>query len=312
MNLTTMQPLPPRIIAPPRRIVVGQQPQQHSAAATPLPSPRSFHMQHPHSTAPLITNTPTWRPSPIGTLSDFVPANIDPSLLYSPAAVPFGQQQAYHQLLMELNTLPDPSSSNMMNELKASVPLSASLPVEMASLREREEAGVGKADEASREVDSANPTEIPLKKAVSRKRKPTTKTSTTEKKRPRNNVASSSANKKQQIRVYREGVEEEPEEEEDEATAVVEGAPPTKQKRLVKNHQAAQLFRQRQKQHIKALEEQVAQVSTTHTNLTADLHALQAENQAAKQQLRFLQSFVAIALQQTFPLSKVPKPGRRR
>jgi len=74
--------------------------------------------------------------------------------------------------------------------------------------------------------------------------------------------------------------------------------------RLVKNRQAAQLFRQRQKQHIKDLEDKVTAVNEVNVALTAKVDVLKAENKLVKEQLNYLRSFVAAALQYAFPQNK--------
>jgi len=75
--------------------------------------------------------------------------------------------------------------------------------------------------------------------------------------------------------------------------------------RLVKNRQAAQLFRQRQKQHIRDLEDKVSAVNEVNVALTAKVDVLKAENKLVKEQLNYLRSFVAAALQYAFPQNKV-------
>jgi len=74
--------------------------------------------------------------------------------------------------------------------------------------------------------------------------------------------------------------------------------------RLVKNRQAAQLFRQRQKQHIKDLEDKVSAVNQVNVSLSAKVDVLKAENKLVKDQLQYLRGFVAVALQHAFPQSK--------
>jgi len=77
-----------------------------------------------------------------------------------------------------------------------------------------------------------------------------------------------------------------------------------RQKRLVKNRQAAQLFRKRQKQYISDLEGKVADVSNKNVALTARVDVLHAENKLLKDQLTYLRTFVVSALQQAFPPDK--------
>jgi hypothetical protein len=77
-----------------------------------------------------------------------------------------------------------------------------------------------------------------------------------------------------------------------------------RQKRLVKNRQAAQLFRKRQKQYISDLEAKVADVTNRNIGLTAKVDVLAAENKLLKDQLCYLRTFVVSALQQAFPPNK--------
>jgi len=84
------------------------------------------------------------------------------------------------------------------------------------------------------------------------------------------------------------------------------GEEPTnkRQKRLVKNRQAAQLFRKRQKQYISDLENKVAEVTNKNIALMAKVDVLVTENQLVKDQLKYLRTFVVSALEQAFPQQK--------
>jgi type II secretory pathway pseudopilin PulG len=84
------------------------------------------------------------------------------------------------------------------------------------------------------------------------------------------------------------------------------GEEPTnkRQKRLVKNRQAAQLFRKRQKQYISDLENKVAEVTNKNIALMAKVDVLVTENQLVKDQLKYLRTFVVSALEQAFPPQK--------
>lgn len=77
-----------------------------------------------------------------------------------------------------------------------------------------------------------------------------------------------------------------------------------KQKRLVKNRQAAQLFRKRQKQYISDLENKVAEVTNKNIALMAKVDVLVSENQLVKDQLKYLRTFVVSALEQAFSPQK--------
>jgi hypothetical protein len=84
-----------------------------------------------------------------------------------------------------------------------------------------------------------------------------------------------------------------------------DGEPDNKrQKRLVKNRQAAQLFRKRQKQYISDLENKVAEVTNKNIALIAKVDVLVTENQLVKDQLKYLRTFVVSALEQAFPPQK--------
>jgi len=77
-----------------------------------------------------------------------------------------------------------------------------------------------------------------------------------------------------------------------------------KQKRRVKNREAAQLFRQRQKQHIRDLEEEVNSINNRNVDLNTQLEVLRTENAMVKEQLRYLRCFITEGLKFAFPDSK--------
>jgi len=83
-----------------------------------------------------------------------------------------------------------------------------------------------------------------------------------------------------------------------------------RQKRRVKNREAAQLFRQRQKQHIRDLEEEVRNINNRNTDLNTQLEVLRAENTLVKEQLRYLRCFVTEGLKFAFPESKFEEMDR--
>ncbi|KAL6078375.1 BZIP transcription factor domain containing protein [Balamuthia mandrillaris] len=78
-----------------------------------------------------------------------------------------------------------------------------------------------------------------------------------------------------------------------------------RQKRLVKNRQAAQLFRKRQKKYIQDLEEKVAGVNAVNTQLEAKVDVLHSENALLRDQLAYLRTFIDDTLRFAFPTHKV-------
>lgn len=77
-----------------------------------------------------------------------------------------------------------------------------------------------------------------------------------------------------------------------------------RQKRRVKNREAAQLFRQRQKQHIRDLEQQVNGINNKNVELQTQMEVLRAENTLVKDQLKYLRCFVLEGLRSAFPEQK--------
>jgi len=77
-----------------------------------------------------------------------------------------------------------------------------------------------------------------------------------------------------------------------------------RQKRRVKNREAAQLFRQRQKQHIRDLEEEVRGINNKNVVLNTQIEVLKAENTMVKEQLRYLRCFITEGLKFAFPENK--------
>eukprot|EP01087_Luapelamoeba_hula_P020569 TRINITY_DN703_c0_g1_i2.p1 TRINITY_DN703_c0_g1~~TRINITY_DN703_c0_g1_i2.p1 ORF type:complete len:294 (+),score=75.78 TRINITY_DN703_c0_g1_i2:70-951(+) len=77
-----------------------------------------------------------------------------------------------------------------------------------------------------------------------------------------------------------------------------------RQKRRVKNREAAQLFRQRQKQHIRDLEQQVSNINDKNVDLATQMEVLRAENTLVKDQLKFLRNFVVEGLRSAYPEQK--------
>jgi len=74
-----------------------------------------------------------------------------------------------------------------------------------------------------------------------------------------------------------------------------------RQKRRVKNREAAQLFRQRQKQHIRDLEAEVKGINDKNMQLTTQMEVLKAENALVKEQLHYLRCYVLEGLKFAFP-----------
>jgi hypothetical protein len=74
-----------------------------------------------------------------------------------------------------------------------------------------------------------------------------------------------------------------------------------KQKRLVKNRKAAQLFRARQKAYIHDLENQVQQLQTQNVELKVKSDLLNSENSLLKEQLLYLRSFITQAVSFSLP-----------
>jgi len=64
-------------------------------------------------------------------------------------------------------------------------------------------------------------------------------------------------------------------------------------RRLVKNREAAQLFRQRQKAYIGDLEQKVDKLSTENVTLQSKVDLLSAENKLIKEQLGYLRNFIS-------------------
>lgn len=76
-----------------------------------------------------------------------------------------------------------------------------------------------------------------------------------------------------------------------------------RQRRLVKNREAAQLFRQRQKAYIQDLEKKVADLSATNNDHRARVELLNSENKLIKEQLLYLRNFITQAVSFSFPKS---------
>jgi len=104
--------------------------------------------------------------------------------------------------------------------------------------------------------------------------------------------------------------DKEPAEEEKEITSSVEGDDDELQvkrnRRLVKNREAAQLFRQRQKAYINDLEQKVEKLSTENVTLQSKVDLLSAENKLIKEQLGYLRNFISqVTMTFPFPYNQV-------
>jgi len=82
-----------------------------------------------------------------------------------------------------------------------------------------------------------------------------------------------------------------------------------RQRRLVKNREAAQLFRQRQKAYIQDLEKKVADLSATNNDFRARVELLNSENKLIKEQLLYLRNFITQAVSFSFPKSPGSEDG---
>eukprot|EP01098_Paradermamoeba_levis_P010110 TRINITY_DN4232_c0_g1_i1.p1 TRINITY_DN4232_c0_g1~~TRINITY_DN4232_c0_g1_i1.p1 ORF type:complete len:136 (+),score=32.09 TRINITY_DN4232_c0_g1_i1:46-408(+) len=74
-----------------------------------------------------------------------------------------------------------------------------------------------------------------------------------------------------------------------------------RQKRLEKNREAAQQFRQRQREYITDLEGRVSVLNVTNSEYKIKLESLDAENKILKDQLSYLRSFIGQAVSVAYP-----------
>jgi len=80
-------------------------------------------------------------------------------------------------------------------------------------------------------------------------------------------------------------------------------------RRLVKNREAAQLFRQRQKAYISDLEQKVDKLSTENVALQSKVDLLSAENKLIKEQLGYLRNFISqVTMTLPFPYNQQMAP----
>jgi len=82
-----------------------------------------------------------------------------------------------------------------------------------------------------------------------------------------------------------------------------------RQRRLVKNREAAQLFRQRQKAYIQDLERKVTELTSHNNDARARIELLSSENKLIKEQLLYLRNFITQAVSFTFPKSGGSSPS---
>jgi len=68
----------------------------------------------------------------------------------------------------------------------------------------------------------------------------------------------------------------------------------------LKNREAAQQFRQRQREHIRELEQQVATYQAQNESFNEQVEKLQDENKLARQQVQLLREFIAQAMSFAF------------
>jgi len=80
-----------------------------------------------------------------------------------------------------------------------------------------------------------------------------------------------------------------------------------KQKRLAKNREAAQMFRQRQKDYISQLESLATELSVANTEASARVELLTSENKLMKEQLGYLRSFMKQAVSVSWTCNPVPQ-----
>ncbi|GAM18356.1 hypothetical protein SAMD00019534_015310 [Acytostelium subglobosum LB1] len=86
----------------------------------------------------------------------------------------------------------------------------------------------------------------------------------------------------------------------------VQSMPNVKQKRLIKNREAAQLFRQRQKEYIGTLELKASTLQTSNDSAESRIELLTRENGLMRQQVDYLRTFVKQAVSSSrMPLASI-------
>ncbi len=78
--------------------------------------------------------------------------------------------------------------------------------------------------------------------------------------------------------------------------------------RLVRNREAAQQFRMRQKQHIIDMESKIKLVEAENSELRTKVELLNSENKIVKDQLLYLRSFIGQAV--SISMDKLPPNGQ--
>jgi hypothetical protein len=81
-----------------------------------------------------------------------------------------------------------------------------------------------------------------------------------------------------------------------------------RERRLERNREAAQQFRQRQKTYIQDLETKVSTLTNENSEFRAKVEILNSENKLIKEQLTYLRQFISQAIALTFPSFAGP-PG---
>jgi len=79
-----------------------------------------------------------------------------------------------------------------------------------------------------------------------------------------------------------------------------------KQRRLIKNREAAAQFRHRQKAYMHKLEKHAADLTTSNLQVAAKIDLLTSENKLMKEQLNYLRNFMKNAVSLSFPGAPVP------
>lgn len=91
-------------------------------------------------------------------------------------------------------------------------------------------------------------------------------------------------------------------EEEESNSGSVDEKKLKRQKRLVKNREAAQLFRQRQKNYIQDLEKKVEGLISENHQFTSKAELLESENRLLRDQLTYLRGFLSQIMTMAFPV----------
>lgn len=90
--------------------------------------------------------------------------------------------------------------------------------------------------------------------------------------------------------------------DEDDVNSTTDEKKLKRQKRLVKNREAAQLFRQRQKNYIQDLEKKVEGLNAENHQFTSKAELLESENRLLRDQLTYLRGFLSQIMTMAFPV----------